>query len=122
MGLRGPLPMSPEERAERGGGRARTVPPRVLDGAHRRALERRATELEALGLRMVKAAGTKGRGKKAGAKLDQLYAGLKVLNAADKLWARLDRLGGATRVPTAPGKPVASVPSLSDYGKRRPSA
>lgn len=56
---------------------------------------------------------------KKGQKLDQIYAGLKVLDAAEKLWARLDRLsGGAAASPPAASN--GGPETLEDYSRRRP--
>lgn len=93
MGLRGPLGMSDEERAARGGRDRRSST--VTDVALR-AWAKRAEQLERLGLRMIeqasKAPAVKSRanGVQISAKLS---AGLKLLDAADKIWARLGRVG-----------------------------
>jgi hypothetical protein len=116
MGLRGPRSMSQDERAARGG-RDRSKD-NVPDAA-RLAWAQRAEKLEHLGLKIVEAATAPVNLKRKRRKvIARLTDGLKLLDAADKLWLRIARVG-----PPAPAgkssRPSDLADSLDAYSKRR---
>ena len=118
MGLRGPVAMSDEARAARGGRDRRTS--RVTDSA-KRAWASRAETLERLGLAMIEKA-AKVPAVKSRANGTQMHstlsAGLKLLDAADKIWGRLGRLGGPGK--EAGAAPAGRVDQLDAFRNRRP--
>lgn len=115
MGLRGPKSDS-QTRAARGT-RDRSKPFR--NDAAKRAWGVRADKLETLGMAMIERASgrptskTPSNGTQIAA---QLTAGMKLLEAADRIWIRLGRLEPDAKPPPTAG----STPGLADYGKKRP--
>lgn len=86
--------MTPEERVARGG-RDRSTP---ISEATKRTWEKRARLLERIGVAWVEAAARIRTPALAIAKMAQ---GTKCLDAADRLYARLARLGRPTSAPSA---------------------
>jgi hypothetical protein len=109
--------MGDEERMARAG-RDRRAPSGIPDSA-RRIWAKRAEQLERHGMELIGQATqapvvkSRANGQQMSAKL---IAGLKLLEAADKLWARLGRLGGP---PAAKSIGTARPPSLAAYRKQR---
>ncbi len=125
MGRRGPQPMSPEERAMKNS-RDRTKPS-VLPEAMRRSWAARAEKFERLGSAMIERAAraklvnTRANGPQLHPKFK---AGLELLEAADRLWNRLGRIGPTPAAPPAPNGDgeAPARPSLESYGQQRPDA
>jgi hypothetical protein len=111
--------MSVEERAARGA-KDQTTPARVSVAAIR-AWEVRAEKLETLAMRLIEQA-TKAPVVKSRANGQQmsarLAAGLKLLDAADKLWNRIGRLSGAPS-PKADSGASDKAPTLESFRRQR---
>lgn len=113
MGERGPLPQDPDARSARGG-RDQTKPFR--NQAWAKSLQARAERLERQGLKLIEQAckapviKTRNNGSQVSPKAK---LGLDLLKAADEIWKRITRLGGAgpESKPPAAGGPR----SLADY-------
>jgi hypothetical protein len=118
VGRRGPLGMDAEKRAALGG-RDRTKP-FVVPDAVRKAWSTRADQLERAGMKMISGAAKKPTSKSAANGLvvnAKIAAGLKLLEAADKLWSRLARLGPSDG--PAPGDKPKGPPPLSKFREQR---
>jgi type VI protein secretion system component VasF len=108
--------MSVEERAARGA-KDQTTPARVSAAAIR-AWEVRAEKLETLAMRLIEQATkvpvvkSRANGQQMSARL---AAGLKLLDAADKLWNRIGRLSGAPPLRGSPDK----APTLESFRRQR---
>lgn len=110
--------MSDAERQARGA-RDRRAPCTIPDAA-RRAWAKRAEELERSGMRMIAAASraatvkSRANGQQMSPKL---AAGLKLLEAADRLWARLGRI--APERTSGERAPASKPRSLASYRQQR---
>ena len=114
--------MNAEERAARAGrDRSKSsVPDAALS-----AWATRAEKLEKLGLRMIEQATKKPttRTPSNGVQLSaKLSGGLKLLEAADRIWIRLGRVRAPKAASSSGFLKGGTPPSLDDYRQRRPSA
>lgn len=107
MGLRGPIPMSPADRALRRAS-GRPMPARQLDRQVERLLLARAEALHCLGLRLLKRAEGRptGRTPSNGEQASPLFAAAhKCFEAADRIYLRLGRMT-ADEAPAADADPL----------------